>query len=262
MPTPSAIKFEIPSIDQALPYQGLQRGAIHEFFYNDPLEPKAIASTIPALLAYNSHTARTTLSKRSKWRRDATPLHRTLWIGKRSWPAPPAIAALTAGQHTAGQHTAGQQAISESFFNHSVFIDPPNDATILWAIDLALRSSAVDLIIAACPSISRTTTQRLSLAAQKNGTTAILLRAFKDLTIPSSASSRWTISPTRSNNSTPSWKLSLTKLRGGLLLNGEWIVSIATPNLFEKPLQQLSAERISLSDSAQDLNRERKLALP
>ena len=119
-----------------------------------------------------------------------------------------------------------------------------------------MRSAGIDILIAACPSISRVTTQRLSLAAQKNGTTALLLRSFRDLKIPSSATSRWTIAPTTSIQSSPSWKLSLNKLRGGLLLNPEWIVSIVPPNLFKEALQPLTAKRLDETISALDLDQD------
>lgn len=222
--TSDPIPFGITAIDSSLPCKGLQRAALHEFFYNDPLEPYAVASTIPALLAYNSHASRISLAHRST-------LPRILWIGKRSWPSPPALAALSSLHNS---H-------SQSLFEHSIFIDPQNDTTTLWAIDLALRSCAVDLVVAACPSISRTTTQRLSLAAQKYGTTALLLRTYNSHTTPSCAASRWIVTPTPTTYCTPSWKLSLAKLRGGLLVRGEWLVHINAPDLFTSPQQLLSA---------------------
>jgi hypothetical protein len=38
-----AIPFGIPEIDSKLPNKGLQQGTIHEFFYNDSLQPEAVA---------------------------------------------------------------------------------------------------------------------------------------------------------------------------------------------------------------------------
>ena len=236
----SSIPFGLPPIDSSLPCNGLQRGALHEFFYNDPLEPYAVASTSPALLAYNSHASLLSCAHHSAWQQQRQSSHirpalpRILWIGKRSWPSPPALAALSSLNNS---H-------SHSLFEHSIFIDPQNDASTLWAIDLALRSCAIDLVIAACPPISRTTTQRLSLAAQKYGTTALLLRTYNSYTTPSCAASRWVVTPTPTTHSAPSWKLSLTKLRGGLLVRGEWLVHINPPDLFTAPQQLLSAAEI------------------
>lgn len=256
-PKSDSIQFGISAIDSVLPSQGLQRGALHEFFYDDPLDRGATASTLPALLAYNSHCLLASRFHTSTWntQRDTFPprthtflsrthtcLPRTLWIGKRSWPSPPALATLTATDHE----------LSASFFAHSLFIDPPNDTTTLWAIDLALRSAAVDLIVAACPSISRTTTQRLSLAAQKHNTTALLLRSTSDRAIPSCAASRWSLSPTPSTREAPAWRLSLLKLRGGLLLQGEWVMHLSAPDLFAGQLPPLTAMHVT-TQSSEDL---------
>jgi len=230
----AAIPFGVAEIDSELPTNGLSRGALHEFFYNDPLDPSAVARTIPALLAYNAHAALASLADRSRWQREGAPLLHTLWIGKRAWPAPPALAGLT----------SSSALLSASLFEHSLFIDPPNDASTLWAIDCALRCSAINLIVAACPRVSRTTTQRLTLAAKKNGTTAILLRAHSDLGIPSCATSRWSLAPVLSPHETPSWTLNLKKLRGGLLMRSEWIVSINAPDPFKGSLQALCATKL------------------
>jgi len=235
------IPFDIPAIDSSLPCKGLQRAALHEFFYNDPLEPYAVASTIPALLAYNSHASLLSCAHHSAWRQQRQSSHtrstlpRILWIGKRSWPSPPALAALSS-LHNSHSH---------SLFEHSIFIDPQSDASTLWAIDLALRSCAIDLVVAACPPISRTTTQRLSLAAQKYGTTALLLRTYNSYATPSCAASRWVVTPTPTTYNAPSWKLSLAKLRGGLLVRGEWLVHINPPDLFTVPQQLLSAAELA-----------------
>ena len=269
-----AIPFGLTAIDSALPSGGLVRGALHEFLYNDPLDPRAVACTIPALLAYNAHAAIASHVQRSHWgsqndslrstqkdslratqgitqgitqdqqpkpRQRHSPLPRTLWIGKRAWPSPPALAGLT----------SCHPSLSESFFEHSLFIDPPSDAAALWAIDLALRSAAIDVVVAACPRISRTTTQRLSLGAKKYGTTAILLRSHGDYATPSCAASRWSIAPTPSSHDAPAWRLTLAKLRGGLLIHGEWIVSMHAPNPFQASTQALSAaKRCEQSDLA------------
>ncbi len=227
------------------------RGALHEFLYNDPLEPRAVARTIPALLAYHAHVSLASRAQHSQWysQQHRSELTRTLWIGRRAWPSPPALAGLT----------SSNPALSESFLEHSLFIDPPSDSAILWALDLALRSSAIDVVVAACPNISRTTTQRLSLAAQRFGTTALLLRSHGDYATPSyyatpsCAASRWTIAPTPSTHNAPSWRLSLAKLRGGLLMHGEWIVSMHAPDLFHASTQALWATqgRESVNAAAQ-----------
>lgn len=251
------IHFGVSSIDSALPSQGLQRGAIHEFFYHDPLDRRALASTLPAILAYNSHSARLSCYHRSSWRTSYSTqpealLPRILWIGKPAWPSPPALAALS----------TSRSSLVRSLFAHSLFINPPNEKATLWAIDLALRNSAVDLIVAACPHISRITTQRLSLAAQKHKTTAILLRLYNDLKTPSCAASRWTLTPTPSDDfETPSWKLSLTKLRGGLLLQPQWIVRLSAHDLLTSSFEPLTALQLTTQPSEEHPHRDETITL-
>jgi hypothetical protein len=86
-------------------------------------------------------------------------------------------------------------------------------------------------VIAACPNISRQTTQRLAISARRYSTTALLLRSPNQITIPSHASSRWEVSPTPSNSGlsnsqSPSWSLRLCKLKGAAAKGQSWIVSI------------------------------------
>ena len=224
----SAIPFAIPEIDEALPQQGLQRGALHEFFYNDPLMPEAFPSAIQALLAHNAFC--NFAHQDSAWRDSsslhtgylhagslhAIPLHAIVWIGRSAWPTPYSISQI------ASATTSSPDALIKA----SLFIDPPNDKLKLWTIETALRSRAVNLVVAECPRISLTTTKRLSLAAQNNGTTALLLRNIRDSVKPSCATTRWIITPTPSSHETPLWDLSLLKIKGNALRSSSWLVGI------------------------------------
>jgi hypothetical protein len=260
--TVSAIPFHLPEIDSFLPCGGLQHNAIHEILYSDPLQPKAVAQTLPTLLAYNAHMQWQEALAQSTWRQSAgstTPIcPSVIWIGKRCWPTPSALIALTAPEDYS----------TTTLLQHSLFIDPPNDTTTLWAIETALRSPAVRLVVATCPRISRTTTQRLALAARTHSSTAILLRAYTDIILPSCATSRWVVTPTPSDNNTPCWELTLTKLKGHGTHNASWILGIhednfsisqtdtprahaffasrLTPPLEETPNQTQSAQALSL----------------
>lgn len=206
------IQFGIPEIDSALPSNGLQRGAIHEIFYHDPLLPKSVAKTIPAILAYNAQ--RSALQSLGP--------SRVVWIGRDCWLNPVALAALSAKSEEC--RSTQQSDLANSLFKNSLFIDPPNEVTTLWAIDTALRSAGIDLVIAAIPKVSRVTTQRLSLSARRYSTTALLLRSYQELLSPSAAASRWVLSPTQSNKGSICWNLSLAKLKGGLSIKGNWII--------------------------------------
>jgi protein ImuA len=206
------IQFGIPEIDSALPNNGLQRGAIHEIFYHDPLLPKSVAKTIPAILAYNAQ--RSALQSLGS--------SRVVWIGRDCWLNPAALAAL--GAKSEECRSTHQNDLVDSLFKNSLFIDPPNEVTTLWAIDTALRSAGIDLVIAAIPRVSRVTTQRLSFSARRYSTTALLLRSYQELSSPSAAASRWVLSPTQSNKGSICWNLSLAKLKSGLSIKGNWII--------------------------------------
>lgn len=224
----ASIPFAVPEIDEALPQQGLQRGALHEFFYNDPLMPEAFPSAIPALLAHNAFCNVT--QQDSAWRASSSlhteslysgslhsiPLHTIVWIGRGAWPTPYSIS----------QIASATTSSPDTLIKASLFIDPPNDKLKLWAIETALRSRAVNLVVAECPRISLTTTKRLSLAAQSNGTTALLLRNIRDSAKPSCATTRWIITPTPSSHETPLWDLSLLKIKGNALRSSSWLVGI------------------------------------
>lgn len=207
----SVISFGIPEIDGALPHRGIQREAIHELFYNDPLQPFSFPSCIPALLSHNAHRAVTT---HNSWDGETLPLH-TVWIGKQCWPTPSTFSLL-----------AAESSPSSSLIDSSLFIDPPDDKLTLWALETALRSPSIHLVVAACPRVSLVTTKRLSLAAQNNGTTALLLRNIRDIAAPSCAATRWLITPTPSPYETPLWDLSLNKIKGNATPSSAWLVGI------------------------------------
>lgn len=214
--TSKALPFGLPEIDDSLPLQGLQRGAIHEMFYNDPLQPLSLPRCIPARLASNAHNALVTTQR--SWDR-ATPLARIIWIGKRCWPTPYAMSLVTDESHAAS-----------TLVSDSLFIDPPNEKLTLWAIETALRSPAVDLVIAACPRISLVTTKRLSIAAHTHGATALLLRHADDASMPSCAATKWLVTPTPSPLDIPAWELSLTKIKGNSVDTASWLIGLYEEN--------------------------------
>ncbi len=211
----SSLPFSIPEVDDSLPTKGLRRGALHEFFYHDPLQPERRSSLIPTLLAQNAYT---TPNSESSWNR-STPSRAIVWIGKQSWPTP---YSLISPEHS--------HAAQEAFLNSIIFIDPPNPKLTLWTLETALRSKAVGLVIAECPRISLTTTKRFELAARENGSTALLLRDPSDLHLPSRAHTKWVMTPTPSQHDTPTWELSLANMRGGLQKPLSWLIGIHEQN--------------------------------
>jgi protein ImuA len=210
------IPFRVPEIDEVLPQKGLTRNTVHEIFYRDPLQPLAVACTLSTIIAYNAYISSYTTHTTSLWNSSAHMQDRCpsiVWIGTRCWPSPLALSSYCIQSH---QH----------FLQDCLFINPTSDKATLWAIETALRSRAVQLVIACCPRVSRSATQRLALAARNNNTTAILLRTIDDLQMPTHALSRWEVAPTPSDSGLPSWSLTLRKLAGLSAHNYSWHLSL------------------------------------
>jgi hypothetical protein len=218
-PNTKVIPFGTSAIDSHLPHGGLATCAVHEIAYNDPLLPQAVASTIPAVLAHSAHSRLQHHFTCSGWRSTAQTSCDTpyiVWIGKRCWPSPFLLSALD----------TPDTPYEERLLQRSLFIDPPSTSATLWAIETSLRSRAVHLVVATCPKISRTTTQRFAHAARNHNTTAILLRAYSDMMAPSCARSRWCVAPVSSSHDTAAWELRLIKLTGAPYQQMSWIVSL------------------------------------
>lgn len=202
-----SLPFNAPEIDETLPNGGLLRGAVHEFYYNDPTGNVRSTITLPALLARNTIDSYYA-SPTSAWHRknSGAPPFFIAWIGKQSWPTP--------------------FAIPQNVLSSCLFIDPPNEKLTLWAIETALRSPLIKLVIAECPRIPLNTTRRFSLCAKTNNTTALLLRSPKDIALPSSSATKWSLSPLQSSDHHPLWNLTLERNKGGALPNASWTICL------------------------------------
>jgi hypothetical protein len=210
------IPFRVPEIDEVLPQKGLARNTVHEIFYRDPLQPNAVACTLSTTIACSAYISSNETTRTSPWHTSTHKRERCasiVWIGSRCWPSPLALSSYCIQSHI-------------DFLQDCLFINPSSDKASLWAIETALRSRAVQLVIACCPKVSRTATQRLALAARNHNSTAILLRHIDDLCVPTHAHSRWEVTPTPSDSGLPSWNLSLRKLAGLSAQNYSWHVSL------------------------------------
>lgn len=201
------IPFNVQEIDGALSVGGLACGALHEFYYRDPSRNVETSVAIPTLLARNAIDAYYA-SPTSAWDTTASgePPFFIAWIGRRSWPTP--------------------FSLPQRLLSSCLFIDPPNEKLTLWAIETALRSPLIKLIIADSPRLPLKTTRRLSLRAHANGTTAILLRSLKDLSMPSSSTTKWVLSPLPSSDLHPTWNLTLERSKGGAVPHSSWAISL------------------------------------
>lgn len=200
-------------IDNALPQGGLQLGAIHEFFLQDPEHTKEIPLTIPTIIA-RSLIEHLSNAYRSPWgspthtgsAQDAIIApHLFLWIGKQCWPTP---------------FVLPKEHLAQCFF-----INPPSRELLLWSIDTALRSPSVKCVVADCRDVAPSLLRRFQFAARTSGATAFLLRPGKSDIPPSCAHTQWSIAPTPSQHENPTWQLTLVRAKGGLHKQVSWVVS-------------------------------------
>jgi hypothetical protein len=256
-------QFGIPKLDTQLPLGGLPTGNIHEFFTASPvLAPPILPRIIPCFLACNvavqyassHHTASNTYSSTTS-PSDHLPRELTkklpylIWIGKDTWPSPFLLHQLL-----------GAHFPSNEIEQRCIFVDPPNQRIALWAIENALRTPSIAVVIASCASLSFATSRRFSLAARTYGTLGLLLRASSYIHETTSSYSKWVVwhsalhahglnrsSPSSSQLSSstltkatlsnlaetssthPSWNISLQRIKGSMPHPAEWIIEAHEP---------------------------------
>ncbi len=135
-----------------------------------------------------------------------------LWIGRACWPYGHAlvrretsirpVALGGVGSPTLNPGTAPrpppalrpQLLSAERLLRASIFVDPPDDASRVWAIDLALRAGAV--VIADGSRLDMTASRRLQLAAEAGRSGLLLLaRPGRERRQLSAAATRWLVRP-------------------------------------------------------------------
>ena len=123
-----------------------------------------------------------------------------VWIGKRCWPYPHALVCGDDYQ---------RQLLRQSFF-----IDCPNQASRLWAIDSAARCPAVAAVIADGSGLVMAHTRRLQLAAEAGSALVLLARPPCELDRLSPATLRWLVSCAPATGKTPKWIVQLLRCKG------------------------------------------------
>jgi hypothetical protein len=142
-----------------------------------------------------------------------------LWIGTRCHPTPQTLIARE--PHAA----TGQTRTDRSLLDRSTFIDAPDAASRLWAIDVALRDSSVACVVGDAQHFDMAATRRLQLAAEQTGTIALLARPHAERRTLSAASSRWLVTPAPYTTTpdvhrgegrprSPCWRIELLRQKG------------------------------------------------
>ncbi len=176
------------------PLDRLDCGVLHEWF--SPCQNHGRAWVAPTLLL-------THFAKRRICDPESNDGSVIVWIGRppRIWPQPQTL-------------LVGSSNHNRFMLDRSLFVDPPTDADRLWAIDLCLRSAAVAVVIADGSAINLSHSRRLQLAAEAGSALALLARPSHELTVPSSAGTRWRIEPVVSPTARPRWRVELVRCKG------------------------------------------------
>ena len=195
--TAQAAGFGVAEIDEALDAGGLRFGAIHELFFDAPRE-SYLPLIVPVCLSAGSFY-------------EASGRY-FFWIGKKVWPSPFIL----------------EQAGGAEFLSRCVFLDPPDEKSLLWSVETALRSRAVSCVTAAVKNLKFSSSRRLELAAGNGATLGMLLRSARDLKDNSAAATRWRIKHKNSSGLDPLFELELLKQKGSGARSLRWMVRFHT----------------------------------
>lgn len=169
---------------------GLVRGCVHEWLGLDAgLARASLEHWLPPL-GVVMHLARQALTRPGV----------LVWIGRRCWANPAAIARCAIEHTTAGTFSAAEKAdrpdrARESPLPRSVFVDPADFSQRVWAIDVALRCRGVSAVIADGSGVGMTESRRFQLAAAGSGVMGLLVRPGWELKTLSASRTRWRVLP-------------------------------------------------------------------
>ena len=206
---------------------GLRRGAVHEWVGVGGGEATArrrdgatkgergLGGRWTAPVCVLTHLAREALRARESGV--------VVWVGRRVWVYGRAMV-----RHQAREDGEGGR-VDDALLRRSIFVDAPDDATRLWAMDLALRCEAVACVVGDGRGFDVAATRRLQLGARAGGAggagaMGLLARPPTDGARMSVSSSRWLV------GRAPASDVGRTSgaLRGGESggMNPRWIVEL------------------------------------
>jgi protein ImuA len=174
-------------IKDSFPNASFPIGAIHEFLCSQPEDRSAssgfIAGLLSALVGTNGAV---------------------LWISTTRKLFPPALKSF---------------GINPERF---IFIDLQKEKDVLWAMDEALRCSALSAVVGEMREISFTNSRRLQLAVEQSQVTGFILHNNYRKPNPTACISRWKISslPSERMNDLPGiifpkWRVELLRIKNG-----------------------------------------------
>jgi len=180
------------SIMDAFPNGTFPLGAVHEFLSSQKEDTSSTIGFIAGLLSslMGSHGA-------------------ILWISSSRTLFPPALKNF---------------GVNPDRF---IFIDLQKEKDVIWAMDEALKCSALTAVVGEIREIDFTTSRRLQLAVEQSQVTGFVLRNnYRNLNTTACVS-RWRITPLPSESQDnlpgigfPKWKVDLLRMRNGK--SGSW----------------------------------------
>ncbi len=191
----AALDAQLTPIIEAFPNNTFPLGCLHEFLSERAEDKSATTGFISGLLA-------TLISNKGS----------ALWISSCRTLFPPAL------------KNFGIEP------DRLIFIDLHKERDVMWALDEALRCSAVTAVVGELREIDFTTSRRLQLAVEQSQVTGFILRhSYRQLNTTACVS-RWKITSLPSENANempgigfPRWRVELLKVRNGK--PGVWNVS-------------------------------------
>lgn len=104
-----------------------------------------------------------------------------------------------------------------------LLIDAANDKSLCWAMEEALRCRAVAAVLGESAGAPPLAQRRLQLAAETNGSTALLLRPFGSIVTAGAAVTRWQVAAAgAAEEGGRRWRVTLRRCRSGGA--GNWLV--------------------------------------
>lgn len=152
---------------------GLRAGALHEWFGIAARQSCGVAERTwspPICVLVHLAWQAVEASSLPQW---------TVWVGPRCFPYPSVL-------------VRGRGA-DRGLLERSLFVTAHDADSRLWAIDLALRSSSVGVVIADGSTFSMAATRRVQLLAKRHQTLALMARPPWEQNELSAAQSRWLI---------------------------------------------------------------------
>lgn len=183
----TALDIGLGPLREAFPNASFPLGAIHEFVSTKPEETAAAIGFLSGLLSI-------LMAEKGV----------TLWIRSSRMLFPPALQNFGVNP------------------DRVIFIDVQKEKDALWALDEALKCSALTAVVGELPNMSFTHSRRLQLAVEESQVTGFMLRNQPRAIGTTACISRWQISPRPSDPinelpgiGCPKWRVHLQRIRNG-----------------------------------------------